>query len=60
MVLGTRRNGEMEPDSMTAAHGHTLEPVQTHMLRRFFRFRVSDVRSGMRGVRPYLTGELLQ
>jgi glycosyltransferase involved in cell wall biosynthesis len=51
LVLGTRRNGEMEPGSMTAAHGHILEPVQTHMLRRFFRFRVSDVRCGMRGIR---------
>jgi glycosyltransferase involved in cell wall biosynthesis len=37
LVLGTRRNGEMLPGSMSVAHGHLLEPVQTHLLRRFFR-----------------------
>jgi glycosyltransferase involved in cell wall biosynthesis len=51
IVLGTRRNGEIKPGSMSATHGHLLEPVQTHLLRRFFRFRVSDVRCGMRGIR---------
>jgi glycosyltransferase involved in cell wall biosynthesis len=51
VVLGTRRNGEMRRGSMSAAHGHLLEPVQTQLLRRFFRFRVSDVRCGMRSVR---------
>lgn len=51
LVLGTRRNGEMRPGSMTAAHGHLLEPVQNHLLRRFFRFRVSDVRCGLRAIR---------
>ena len=51
MVLGTRRNGEMQPGSMSATHGHLLEPVQNHLLRRFFRFRVSDVRCGLRGIR---------
>ncbi|HEX6308370.1 MAG TPA: glycosyltransferase [Longimicrobiales bacterium] len=51
IVLGTRRNGEMLPGSMSAAHGHFIEPVQTQLLRRFFRFRVSDVRCGLRGIR---------
>jgi glycosyltransferase involved in cell wall biosynthesis len=58
LVLGTRRNGEMERGSMTATHGHVLEPVQTHMLRRFFRFRVSDVRCGMRGIQRAALGRL--
>jgi glycosyltransferase involved in cell wall biosynthesis len=58
LVLGTRRNGEMMPGSMTAAHGHVLEPAQTHLLRRFFRFRVSDVRCGMRGIRREALGRL--
>lgn len=51
LVLGTRRNGEMHPGAMTAAHGHLLEPAQTGLLRRFFRFRVSDVRCGLRAIR---------
>lgn len=50
LVLGTRRNGEMTPGAMAAAHGHVLEPAQTWLLRRFFRFRVSDVRCGLRSV----------
>lgn len=58
LVLGTRRNGDMKRGSMTAAHGHVLEPVQTHMLRRFFRFRVSDVRCGMRGITRAALGRL--
>lgn len=51
LVLGTRRNGEMLPGSMSSTHGHFLEPAQTQLLRRFFRFRVSDVRCGIRGIR---------
>ena len=51
IVLGTRRNGEMLPGSMSLTHGHLLEPAQTQLLRRFFRFRVSDVRCGLRGIR---------
>lgn len=50
IVLGTRRNGDIKPGSMSATHGQLLEPVQTYLLRRFFRFRVSDVRCGMRGI----------
>lgn len=51
MVIGTRRNGEILRGAMRAAHRHVLEPVQTFLLRRNFRMRVSDVRCGMRGVR---------
>ena len=58
MVLGTRRNGEMLPGSMTATHGHILEPIQTQLLRRFFRFRVSDIRCGIRGIRREALGRL--
>jgi glycosyltransferase involved in cell wall biosynthesis len=50
LVLGTRRNGDMRSGSMSAAHGHVLEPAQTWLLRRFFRFRVSDVRCGLRAI----------
>ncbi|MBI4408778.1 MAG: glycosyltransferase [Gemmatimonadetes bacterium] len=50
IVLGTRRNGHIHPRAMTALHRHVLEPVQTFLLRRFFRFRVSDVRCGMRAL----------
>ena len=50
LVLGTRRNGEMLPRAMGAAHRHFLEPVQTWLSRRFLRFTVSDVRCGMRAV----------
>ena len=48
MVLGTRRNGEILPGAMRARHRHLLEPIQTHLLRRAFQLRVSDVRCGMR------------
>ena len=51
MVLGTRRNGTMEPRSMGRRHRHVLEPVQTAMSRWFFDFRVSDVRCGFRSIR---------
>ena len=51
MVVGTRRNGTMRPGSMRKRHRHFLEPVQTHLSRRFFEFRVSDVRCGFRSVR---------
>ncbi len=51
MVLGTRRNGTMQPRSMGRRHRHVLEPVQTAMSRWFFNFRVSDVRCGFRSIR---------
>lgn len=51
MVLGTRRNGEIQPRAMRKRHRHILEPVQTALSRRFFEFRVSDVRCGFRSVR---------
>ncbi len=51
MVLGTRRNGRMQPGAMEAPHRHVLEPVQTWLSRRFFDFRVSDVRCGFRSIR---------
>ncbi len=51
MVLGTRRNGIMQPRSMGRRHRHVLEPVQTAMSRWFFNFRVSDVRCGFRSIR---------
>lgn len=51
LVLGTRRNGEILPDAMGRGHRHLLEPIQTHLSRYFFRFHVSDVRCGMRGIR---------
>jgi glycosyltransferase involved in cell wall biosynthesis len=48
MVLGTRRNGDMQPGSMRSGHRHLLEPLQTQLARRFLPFPVSDVRCGMR------------
>ncbi|MBI4519658.1 MAG: glycosyltransferase family 2 protein [Gemmatimonadetes bacterium] len=51
LVLGTRRNGSILAGSMGAAHRHLLEPIQTWLSRRFFRFRVSDVRCGVRSIR---------
>lgn len=51
LVLGTRRNGEMEPRSMRKRHRHLLEPAQTALSRRFFQFRVSDVRCAFRSIR---------
>ncbi len=51
MVLGTRRNGEMDPRAMRKRHRHLLEPAQTALSRRFFDFRVSDVRCGFRSLR---------
>jgi glycosyltransferase involved in cell wall biosynthesis len=51
MVLGTRRNGEMAPRSMGKRHKHFLEPVQTALSRRFFNFRISDLRCGFRSIR---------
>lgn len=50
LVLGTRRNGRILAGAMGAAHRHLLEPIQTWLSRRFFRFRVSDVRCGVRAV----------
>ena len=48
MVLGTRRNGEIERGAMRGVHRHMLEPVQTWLSRRFLHFHVSDVRCGLR------------
>lgn len=50
LVLGTRRNGQILPGAMGPVHRHLLEPLQTFLSRRFFPFRVSDVRCGMRGI----------
>jgi glycosyltransferase involved in cell wall biosynthesis len=51
MVLGTRRNGVMQPGSMRKRHRHVLEPIQTHLTRRFFDHSISDVRCGFRSLR---------
>jgi hypothetical protein len=50
MVLGTRRNGEIRPGAMRPVHRHFLEPLQTYLSRRSLRFRVSDVRCGLRSI----------
>lgn len=50
VVLGTRRNGEIKRGAMGGRHRHLLEPIQTRLARRFFRFSVSDVRCGMRSL----------
>lgn len=51
LVIGTRRNGSIRPYAMRKRHRHLLEPVQTALSRRFFQFRVSDVRCGFRSIR---------
>lgn len=51
MVLGTRRNGDMQRRSMGRRHRHILEPLQTALSRKFLHFRVSDVRCGFRSLR---------
>lgn len=51
MVVGTRRNGSIQPQAMRKRHRHLLEPVQTALSRRFFNFYVSDVRCGFRSIR---------
>lgn len=48
MVLGTRRNGRIEPGAMRRRHLHILEPAVTFLARTFFRLQVSDVRCGLR------------
>ena len=58
MVLGTRRNGEILPGAMRGRHRHLLEPIQTHLLRRAFQLRVSDVRCGMRAATRDALGRL--
>jgi hypothetical protein len=58
LVLGTRRNGEIHPGAMRRRHRHLLEPIQTQLARRFFRFSVSDVRCGMRGISRDALAEL--
>src|SRR5690606_29893768 len=50
LVLGTRRNGEIERGAMRRVHRHMLEPVQTWLSRRFLHFHVSDVRCGLRSM----------
>lgn len=50
LVLGTRRNGLMEPGSMGFVHRHFLEPIQTWLLRNHFGVPVSDVRCGLRSI----------
>jgi glycosyltransferase involved in cell wall biosynthesis len=50
IVLGTRRNGEIERGAMQRVHRHVLEPVQTYLSRRFLHFHVSDVRCGIRSL----------
>lgn len=51
MVLGTRRNGLIQPQAMRKRHRHFLEPVQTALSRWFYHLRVSDVRCGFRSIR---------
>jgi hypothetical protein len=58
MVLGTRRNGEIETGAMLRRHRHLLEPLQTQLSRRFLPFTVSDVRCGMRALTRDALGEL--
>lgn len=58
LVLGTRRNGAMAPKAMRRRHLHVLEPVQTALSRRFFDFRVSDLRCGFRSIRRDALGRL--
>jgi len=50
VVLGTRRNGEIEPGAMRGRHRHILEPLLTHLLRRHAHLPVSDVRCGIRAL----------
>ena len=50
LVLGTRRNGTIEAESMQRRHRHLLEPLQTALSRRFLPFPVSDVRCGYRAI----------
>lgn len=50
IVLGTRRNGEIERGAMRRVHRHFLEPVQTYLSRHFLHFHVSDVRCGLRSM----------
>jgi glycosyltransferase involved in cell wall biosynthesis len=58
MVLGTRRNGEIERGAMRRVHRHMLEPVQTYLSRRFLHFHVSDVRCGLRSITREARGRL--
>jgi glycosyltransferase involved in cell wall biosynthesis len=58
MVLGTRRNGEIERGAMRRVHRHMLEPVQTYLSRRFLHFHVSDVRCGLRSLTREARGRL--
>lgn len=51
MVLGTRRNGLIQPKAMRKRHRHFLEPIQTALSRWFYHLRVSDVRCGFRSIR---------
>lgn len=50
LVLGTRRNGVIAPEAMRGRHRHVLEPVVTHLARRFLHVPISDVRCGIRAI----------
>jgi glycosyltransferase involved in cell wall biosynthesis len=58
LVLGTRRNGEIQAGAMRGQHRHLMEPLQTHLARKFFPFSVSDVRCGMRAITRRAASEL--
>lgn len=50
VVVGTRRNGQLDDGAIEGVHLHFLEPLQNFLFRRWSRSRVSDVRSGMRSM----------
>lgn len=58
LVVGTRRNGVVESGAMPGLHLHVLEPLQNHLFRRWSKFDVSDVRSGMRSITRAAVGRL--
>lgn len=58
LILGTRRNGDIDSKAMRGRHRHFLEPVQTHLARRFLHVPISDVRCGMRAITRDALGEL--
>lgn len=51
MVVGTRRNRKIHSGAVAGHHLHVLEPVQNYLFRRWFGFRASDVRRGVRSLR---------
>lgn len=58
LVLGTRRNGNIESGAMRRRHRHLLEPLQTQLSRRFLHFHASDVRCGLRALTREALSEL--